>query len=250
MISIYRIINLKTGKSYIGKTNKPIIKRLNEHVNNALLNTSNTKFFNSIRKYGKENFIIGAIVEGVPHYLWIPFEKYWINYYNTYLGNGYNSTPGGDGGHGLFGENHPSKRKEVREKISKSLIGKSNGNCSEETKKKMSEHWTNDRKIKQSEIIKEKYKDKTSNFYKEWYSSCQNYRKSLTKEERKEKFGHPGSKNCKSKIIEIYDNNHNLMFICNGNFKKVCEKNNLPFMPLWKSQKIILVVFIKIQKIF
>jgi len=37
-----------------------------------------------------------------------------------------------------------------------------------------------------------------------------------------------GSKNIKAKIINIYNNKNKLMYSCNGNFKDVCNDNNLP----------------------
>lgn len=44
-----------------------------------------------------------------------------------------------------------------------------------------------------------------------------------------------GSGNSKAKIIHIYDNNNNLKYKCNGNLKKICTENNLPYTSLRKS---------------
>lgn len=44
-----------------------------------------------------------------------------------------------------------------------------------------------------------------------------------------------GSKNPKAKRINIYDANGNLCFKCHGDFKKICDNNGLPHVPLRKS---------------
>lgn len=46
-----------------------------------------------------------------------------------------------------------------------------------------------------------------------------------------------GSDNPNSKLIKIYDNNDNLIFECDGNFKQTCKDNNLPFISLYRSYK-------------
>lgn len=46
-----------------------------------------------------------------------------------------------------------------------------------------------------------------------------------------------GADNPSASIINIYNENNELMFECNGNFKKVCEQNNLPLSTLKKSYR-------------
>lgn len=46
-----------------------------------------------------------------------------------------------------------------------------------------------------------------------------------------------GSQNPNAKLIKIYDENDNVKYICNGDFKKTCIENNLPFISLYKSFK-------------
>lgn len=58
--TIYKITNTKTNKIYIGKTVKSIDQRLAEHIAFAE-SGANTKLARSIRKYGKEAFIIESI---------------------------------------------------------------------------------------------------------------------------------------------------------------------------------------------
>jgi len=92
---IYKHTCLISGKSYIGQTKRLINIRLNEHI--QLSNRwSQTHFHRVIRKYGVENFTSEIIVENVPDYMISAFEKYWINFYNTFK-NGYNMTEGGEG---------------------------------------------------------------------------------------------------------------------------------------------------------
>jgi group I intron endonuclease len=50
----------------------------------------------AIQKYGKDVFV-KLIIENCSVDDLNEREKYWIAYYNTYLGDGYNLTPGGDG---------------------------------------------------------------------------------------------------------------------------------------------------------
>lgn len=98
---IYKITNKVNNKSYIGKTVKSIDRRFYEHCHNASLGVQ-TVFYDAIRKYGKENFYISIVEQVDDINLLNDRERYWIEYYHTYLKdplcNGYNSTLGGDGG--------------------------------------------------------------------------------------------------------------------------------------------------------
>lgn len=46
-----------------------------------------------------------------------------------------------------------------------------------------------------------------------------------------------GSDNPNAKRINIYDKECKLIFECNGDFKKICKDNNLPFVSLYRSYK-------------
>lgn len=52
MGQIYKITNILNGLVYIGQTKYKAINRYNTHMNTY----KNTKFYNSIHKYGQENF--------------------------------------------------------------------------------------------------------------------------------------------------------------------------------------------------
>lgn len=93
---IYKITNEMTKKRYIGQTKFTIDDRFNRHLYNARKN-SNSYFYNAIKKYGNENFIV-ELIEEVDDSLLNEREIYWIKELNTLYPNGYNETIGGTGG--------------------------------------------------------------------------------------------------------------------------------------------------------
>lgn len=88
MIGIYKITNKLSGKTYIGQSND-IERRLKEHKYKK-----DIPIELAIQKYGVENFIF-EILEECPLNELDEKEKYYINLYNTYRGNGYNCNEGG-----------------------------------------------------------------------------------------------------------------------------------------------------------
>lgn len=129
MYRIYKITNKKTKKIYIGQTNKSPEDRLNEHIMNA----ENGKMFHlskAIRKYGKENFIIETIDYALNKNDINEKEIYWIKELkaNNRL-YGYNMTAGGEGGNTYLCKTE-EEMNEIKQKISKKLKGKLNGNHS------------------------------------------------------------------------------------------------------------------------
>lgn len=152
---IYKTTNLINGKLYIGQDSK----------NNPNYYGGGHKIKLAIKKYGKENFRKDILEYcSTTEYMNLR-EKYWILYYNSInLTIGYNIDTGGNGpidrerwlankklnrkggvakGYKwkhesplkgkkrengtpwLLGENNPAKRSDVRDKISKSKLGKS-----------------------------------------------------------------------------------------------------------------------------
>jgi group I intron endonuclease len=120
MGSIYRIINLKNGKNYIGMTINNPYERFKEHIRSSKRGDG-YYLHNSIRKHGRENFLFGIIVDNIPDHLLPIFEKYWIQYYKSF-GNGYNLTEGGE-----FGKIEPEIRKEAEIKRQQTNIKKYGG---------------------------------------------------------------------------------------------------------------------------
>ena len=104
MGQIYKITNILNGLAYIGQTKYKAIDRYNAHMNTY----KNTKFYNSIHKYGQENFKLEILEDNIPIEKLDELEIYYIKLYNTYY-NGYNETTGGQGIHGYT---HTEKDKE------------------------------------------------------------------------------------------------------------------------------------------
>lgn len=94
---IYKISNDFNDKVYIGQTRRTIEKRFQEHI---VYNGDNTYIHNSIKKHGKEHFMINVIEIIECDDMLKLYNKlndkeiYWINYYDSY-NNGYNCTFGG-----------------------------------------------------------------------------------------------------------------------------------------------------------
>lgn len=133
MAAIYRIRNKKTGKCYIGET-KHIdpYARWNQHIKLALKNKGCPALKNAIIKYGVESFVFEILIFCFEEDRF-KYEKEYIAKHNTMAPNGYNLTPGGEGGPAFLGKKHS---KESIEKIKASL---KKVVITEEYKRKMSE---------------------------------------------------------------------------------------------------------------
>lgn len=114
---IYKITNEINGLIYIGCTVNSIEQRFYEHLYRCYKSGFKSKLYNSIRKYGEENFKIELIIECGLDVMY-DFEKKYIKEYDTYH-NGLNTTIGGEG---CLGYEHSV---EIKQKISDSL---KNGN--------------------------------------------------------------------------------------------------------------------------
>ena len=97
---IYKI-NFPNGKSYIGLSNN-IERRINEH--NQEAKNPIYPIHKAIKKYYgiielDKNVEVLELIDSSNRVLMQEREKYWIDYYHTYLTQekGYNLTPGGDG---------------------------------------------------------------------------------------------------------------------------------------------------------
>lgn len=125
---IYKITNIINNKVYIGQSIRPIEKRFDRHINDAINNVLDTHFARAIRKYGKDNFKLELIDTAENQEDLNLKEQYWIRYYNS-VENGYNETDA------LFkcgGNTYKSKTKEemkiIGDKISKKKKGTQNSN--------------------------------------------------------------------------------------------------------------------------
>ncbi len=96
-IEIYKIKCSLNDKMYIGQTSIGIEQRLMTHkINSKLDKTRYSHLENAIRKYGEDTFTT-ELLEICNINNWADREKYWISYFNTFLGEGYNMTNGGEG---------------------------------------------------------------------------------------------------------------------------------------------------------
>lgn len=96
MAYIYVITNNINGKQYVGKTNRTIEKRFQEHINDKDRREFEIRpLYRAFNKYGVENFSIKILEECLPEES-SNKEIYWINKLDTYH-KGYNATLGGDG---------------------------------------------------------------------------------------------------------------------------------------------------------
>lgn len=100
MSYIYKITNLITSKVYIGYTSRNIERRFYEHKWAALNHKNDSKksyLYDSMRKYGTENFIIDIVYQfNEDEEDWSELEKYYITEYDSLVPNGYNLLFGGD----------------------------------------------------------------------------------------------------------------------------------------------------------
>lgn len=114
---IYKITNLINGKMYIGLTTEPISVRWSGHKSYCKTD-NNIYLYNSMNKYGIENFKIEAIITGIKSMSELyEMEKLYIKKYNTFK-NGYNLTLGGEG---TVGYRHTE---ETKDKIRQAHLGR------------------------------------------------------------------------------------------------------------------------------
>ena len=94
MAYIYQIINDVNGKIYIGKTERSVEERFQEHCRDYLhRNMEKRPLYAAMKKYGVQHFHVELIEEtNNPE----EREVYWIEQKRSFK-NGYNATLGGDG---------------------------------------------------------------------------------------------------------------------------------------------------------
>lgn len=111
-------------------TSKSATKRWKEHTGDAKHNAKSMPIARAILKHGKENFEISVLEECSDFEELKEREKFWIQELDTFYGEGYNATLGGEGVVGrIFSDEHKRKLSEA----------KKGSKHSEESKRKMSE---------------------------------------------------------------------------------------------------------------
>jgi group I intron endonuclease len=168
---IYKIINGVNNKVYIGCTVTSLEKRYYEHLYRCFKTDYKSKLYNSIKKYGEENFKIELVEECEIGNIY-EIERKYIEQYDSFK-NGLNSTLGGEG---CLGYVHSP---EIRKKISKmtkegnshkgktyeTLYGKNGETEKERRRESVKKHWDNltkEDRVKRSEKSKEITRHKSS----------------------------------------------------------------------------------------
>lgn len=143
---IYLITNLINNKKYVGQTIKNPSVRWRQHNNESKVPKYVIHF--AMRKHSIDNFQFEVIDESAFNLDELnDLEEFYVSFYDTFKGHGYNSTSGGE--HYLMSEEAKQKISDVN-KGNTYWLGRKH---SEETKKKMSEN------------MKGKYVGKLNGFY-------------------------------------------------------------------------------------
>lgn len=157
---IYLITNNINGKKYIGQS-KNLVKRWNNHKDEAKHNRSTLLIHNAMREYGIDNFSFDILFE-CPIDMLDVWESDMIRLYDTFVPNGYNIR---DGKKGMTEEerlklsermkgNNPMKNPEVADRVRNKLKGTHHNRVTEYqievTKKRMKEN----NPMKNPEVVK------------------------------------------------------------------------------------------------
>lgn len=132
---IYKLTNKVNNKIYIGLTTESISERCRKRIAEANYRNSRSSYIlNAIRKYGSENFTVEQIDTANSLDELQQKEINYIKMYNSTDRNiGYNLTKGGEGNLGLKMSN------ETKDKIRQKALGRI---------------WSEEKKLKHSEILK------------------------------------------------------------------------------------------------
>lgn len=166
---IYKITNELNKKVYIGCTVSSLEKRYYEHLYRCFKTDYKSKLYNSIKKYGEENFTIELIEECDIDKIYETEKKY-IEQYDSFK-NGLNSTFGGEG---CLGYTHSP---EIRKKISKaikvgnshkgktyeSLYGENGEEEKERRRKSVKQYWNDLTEVERNERSKKIKEHKRKN---------------------------------------------------------------------------------------
>jgi len=115
MKAIYRLINLTTGKSYVGQSVNVIKRRLQHFSNLKCGRHENDYLQKSYNKYGQSSFIFEILeeIDGLTQEEVNNREKLWIEHFNSY-DEGYNLTQGGDGTQGRSFSIEERKKRSIK----------------------------------------------------------------------------------------------------------------------------------------
>jgi group I intron endonuclease len=135
MAYIYKITNIITEHSYVGKTEKSIQERFRRHISNS--KNGNTHLYKAFRKYGIDSFRIEVLEEVLNENI-DDRERYHIASINPH----YNMTEGGEGGYTSNSPNFIKAMKDYhsrKDKSSYATYGMKGKKFPHESKKLISE---------------------------------------------------------------------------------------------------------------
>lgn len=119
---IYKALNTKNNKVYIGKTEKTLEERKLNHFYESHQKRRTSYFYNALRK-NKKNFVWEVVEDNISDSTTLnEKEIFWIAHFkSTQKEFGYNMTDGGTGGN--INGNHPNK-KEIYKRVGIKLKGR------------------------------------------------------------------------------------------------------------------------------
>lgn len=94
---IYKITNIKDGKTYIGQTTQKLNERWWQHCNRSPSQSHRSYIYNAIQKDGVDSFVIEELAKASDLDALNLLEVFYINKFNSIAPNGYNLHPGGKG---------------------------------------------------------------------------------------------------------------------------------------------------------
>jgi group I intron endonuclease len=107
---IYSIENVVTNKIYVGYTKLKPENRWKQHQARASKGTTNTPFYNALRKWSSENWSLKILEKCECPEIAKEREIYYIAKLDTYH-VGYNATKGGDGNNGIVMSSESNKKR-------------------------------------------------------------------------------------------------------------------------------------------
>ena len=212
------VTNSINGMSYIGQTTESLRSRENRHYKR--MKNSNLKFYNALKKYGKNVFIWRILKRCSTKDELNKQEKLTIFHYKTKHPNGYNLT---DGGNGSLGLKHKKKAKELLSRINSGENHPQFGiPCSKETRKKIGDA---NRGRKMSENFGKQMSKRLKIL---WKNPDSDYRKKQFVSRSIAQKGKFGRKNGNAKKYIFIDPNNKTHFWDDG-FMHFCKIHQLGF---------------------
>lgn len=156
---LYKIINLQSDSCYIGITKNCYLKRLRDHKSAARRGTKN-KFYDAIRSYGEDNFIIGVIKEYTNYNELLQAEFNTIKEYKESGKKVYNILDGGKSYFPIVNKEAWKVKLRKARKGRKPALGMKHTDKNKELFKKISkEYWNSVETYPKEKIVKLSFKE-------------------------------------------------------------------------------------------